>query len=376
MWLVLAFVSATLLGFYDTSKKASLRGNAVLPVLFLNTVFSTLIFSPFLLDYIGGFGWFSGTFLDTLPFGIDSSFSDCCCCAGDSCNCSGYASGSCGCGGCSCNCGLCAGAQTAGCQCFAETACSPLAARSFSNSLIFSEFAASHPVLYAHLLVVLKALIVLSSWICGYFGLKHLPLTIVGPINATRPVIVLVGAMLIFGERLNAYQWIGVLISLSSIFLMSRAGKKENIDFRSNRWIWCVAAATLLGAVSGLYDKHIMKSLSPMFVQSWFNLYQMIIMAVVCALMWYPRRHQTTPFHWSRAIPLISIFICLADFAYFTSLNDPDSMISVVSLVRRSSVIVSFLCGVIIFKERNIKAKVLDLALLLAGMAFIWLGTR
>lgn len=302
MWLVLAFISATFLGFYDTSKKASLKGNAVLPVLFLNTVFSTLIFSPFLLDYIGGFGWFTGTFLDTAS-GAESS-------------------------------------------------------------------------LQAHLLVVLKAFIVLSSWICGYFGLKHLPLTIVGPINATRPVIVLVGAMLIFGERLNAYQWIGVLISLSSIFLMSRAGKKENIDFRSNRWIWCVAAATLMGAVSGLYDKHIMKSLSPMFVQSWFNLYQMIIMAVVCALMWYPRRHQTTPFHWSRAIPLISIFICLADFAYFTSLNDPDSMISVVSLVRRSSVIISFICGVIIFKERNIKAKVLDLALLLAGMAFIWLGTR
>ena len=302
MWLALAFISATFLGFYDTSKKASLKDNAVLPVLFLNTVFSTLIFSPFLLDYIGSFGWFTGTFLDTAP-GAESS-------------------------------------------------------------------------LQAHLLVVLKAFIVLSSWICGYFGLKHLPLTIVGPINATRPVIVLVGAMLIFGERLNAYQWIGVLISLSSIFLMSRAGKKENIDFRSNRWIWCVAAATLLGAMSGLYDKHIMKSLSPMFVQSWFNLYQMIIMAVVCALMWYPRRHQTTPLHWSRAIPLISIFICLADFAYFTSLNDPDSMISVVSLVRRSSVIISFICGVILFKERNIKAKVLDLALLLAGMAFIWLGTR
>jgi transporter family protein len=302
MWLILAFVSATFLGFYDTSKKASLKDNAVLPVLFLNTVFSTLIFSPFLLDYICGSVWFTGSFLDT-----------------------------------------------------ASGAESPL---------------------YAHLLVVLKAFIVLSSWICGYFGLKHLPLTIVGPINATRPVIVLVGAMLIFGERLNACQWIGVLISLSSIFLMSRAGKKENIDFRRNRWIWCVAAATLLGAVSGLYDKYIMKSLSPMFVQSWFNFYQMIIMAVICGLMWYPKRHQTTPFHWSWAIPLISTFICLADFAYFSSLNDPDSMISVVSLVRRSSVIISFICGVIIFKERNIRAKLLDLTLLLAGMAFIWLGTR
>ena len=343
MWLVLAFVSATFLGFYDTSKKASLRDNAVLPVLFLNTVFSTLIFSPFLLDYIGGFGWFSGTFLDTLPFGSDGSF--------------------------------CTGAQTADCQSFAKSSCSPLAARAFSNSLIFSEFAASHPELYAHLLVVLKAFIVLSSWICGYFGLKHLPLSIVGPINATRPVLVLVGATLIFRESLNLYQWVGVLLTILSIFLMSHAGKKENIDFKSNKWIWCLAGAVLMGAVSGLYDKFIMKSLSPMFVQSWFNFYQMIIMAVVCGLMWYPRRHHGTPFRWSWAILLISIFICIADFAYFSALNDPDSMISVVSLVRRSSVIVSFACAALIFKERNMRAKIVDLGLILLGMAFIWIGT-
>ena len=302
MWLILAFVSATMLGFYDASKKASLKDNAVLPVLLLNTIFSTLIFSPFLADYISGSGWFAGGFLDTA---------------------SGY-----------------------------------------ENELT------------AHMMVVLKAFIVLSSWICGYFGLKHLPLTIVGPINATRPVLVLVGAMLFFGERLNIYQWIGVLLALLSIYLMSRAGKKEDIDFKSNRWIWCVATATLMGAISGLYDKFIMKSLNPMFVQSWFNLYQMIIMTVICGLIWYPTRHKTTPFRWSWAIPLISIFICLGDFAYFTSLSDPESMISVVSLVRRSSVIISFICGVIVFKERNIKAKLIDLAIILLGMAFIWIGTR
>ena len=301
MWLVLAFVSATFLGFYDTSKKASLRDNAVLPVLFLNTVFSTLIFSPFLLDYIGGFGWFSGTFLNT-------------------------ASGT-------------------------------------ENEV------------QAHLLVVLKAFIVLSSWICGYFGLKHLPLSIVGPINATRPVLVLVGATLIFGESLNLYQWVGVLLTILSIFLMSRAGKKENIDFKSNKWIWCLAGAVLMGAVSGLYDKFIMKSLSPMFVQSWFNFYQMIIMAVICGLLWYPKRHQSTSFTWRWSIPLISLFICIADFAYFTSLNDSGSMISVVSLVRRSSVIVSFACAALIFKERNLRAKIVDLGLILLGMAFIWMGT-
>ena len=300
MWLILAFVSATFLGFYDTSKKASLKDNAVLPVLLLNTIFSTLIFSPFLIEYVTGAGWFEGTAFET---------------------------------------------------------------------------AAQDHGVRAHMLVVLKAFIVLSSWIFGYFGLKHLPLTLVGPINATRPVLVLVGAMLIFRERLNAYQWAGVLLAVLSTYMMSRAGKKENIDFKNNKWVWCVAAATILGAISGLYDKHIMKALSPMFVQSWFNFYQMIIMTVICGLLWYPKRHHTTPFRWNWAIPLISVFICIADFAYFTSLADSESMISVVSLVRRGSVIISFICGAIIFKERNLRAKALDLALILAGMVLIWLGT-
>ena len=338
MWLILAFISATFLGFYDTSKKASLKGNAVLPVLFLNTIFSTLIFSPFLLDYIGGFGWFSGTVLDTTPYSPD----------------------------------FC-GTQLTDCQALPKPSCSPLAAGGSNNSLIHSTLCATAK---AHLLVVLKAFIVLSSWICGYFGLKHLPLSLVGPINATRPVLVLVGATLLFGERLNAYQWTGVLLTIFSIFLMSRAGKKENIDFKSNKWVWCLAGAVLMGAISGLYDKFIMKQLSPMFVQSWFNLYQMVIMAVICGLLWYPRRKESTPFTWRWSIPLISLFICIADFAYFSSLNNPESMISVVSLVRRSSVIVSFACAALIFKERNLRAKLLDLAIILLGMAFIWIGTN
>ena len=338
MWLVLAFVSATFLGFYDTSKKASLKDNAVLPVLFLNTVFSTLIFSPFLLDYIGGFGWFSGTFLDTAPF-----------------SCKSYSP------------------ET---QQLTDSTFSPLAERKSYNSLISSELHFTLNLLQAHMLVILKAFIVLSSWICGYFGLKHLPLSLVGPINATRPVLVLVGATLIFGERLNIYQWIGVLLTIFSIFLMSRAGKKENIDFKRNKWIWCLAGAVLMGAISGLYDKFIMKQLGPMFVQSWFNLYQMVIMAAICGLLWYPRRKESTPFTWRWSILLISLFICIADFAYYSSLNNPESMISVVSLVRRSSVIVSFACAALIFKERNLRAKAIDLALILLGMAFIWIGTK
>ena len=299
MWLTLAFTSAALLGFYDAAKKQSLTGNAVLPVLLLNTLFSALFLLPMIVSAECGFGWFDGTIL-----------------------------------------------------------------------------AASSGTLRAHGLVLFKAVIVLTSWIFGYFAMKHLPITIVGPINATRPVMVLVGAMLIFGERLNACQWTGVVLTLLSLFLLSRSSRREGVDFRHNVWILCIAVAALAAVVSGLYDKYIMARLDPVFVQSWYNLYQFFMMAVLTAAVWWPKRHASTPFHWSWAIPLISVFLSLADFAYLMALRDPDAMISVVSMVRRGSVVVSFACGALLFRERNLRAKAVDLILILVGMVFLWLGSR
>ena len=299
MWLLLAFCSAALLGFYVVFKKKSLNNNAVLPVLGLNTLFSSLIFLPLILI-------------------------------------SAYAP-------------------------------------SVLNGSIFYVPEAGWEV---HKFIILKSFIVLSSWIFGYFGLKHLPLTIVGPINATRPVMTLVGAMLIFGERLNMYQWIGVLLAIVSFFMLSRSGKKEGIDFKHDQWIWFIVLAAVLGAASGLYDKYLMGRFYNMVVQAWYNIYQLFIMGGVLMILWLPKRKSTTPFRWDWCIILISIFLSAADFVYFYALGMDGSMISIVSMVRRGSVIVSFLFGAMVFREKNLKSKAVDLILVLIGMFFLYLGSR
>ena len=290
MWILFAFISATLLGFYDVFKKQSLKDNAVLQVLLLNCLFSSIIFLPMV--------WYA-------PFG-------------------GWE---------------------------------------------------------VQKYIVMKAFIVLSSWICGYYAMKHLPLTIVGPVNASRPMLVLLGAMFMFGERLNLFQWTGVLLALSSFFLLKLGGKKEGIDFMRNRWALCLIAAALLGACSGLYDKYLMSSpeegglgLNRLTVQSYFNFYQLAIMLVVVILERW-KGDVETRFQWRWTIPLISLFICAADLAYFYSLSLGDAMISVVSMVRRGSVIVSFMMGAFLFHERNLKSKAVDLVLVLLGMLFLYLGT-
>ncbi len=298
MWLALAFCSAFLLGCYDVNKKLSLNGNAVIPVLFMNTLFSSLLFVPFIiLSFCTD--WLDGTMV-YVP------------------------------------------------QASMET----------------------------HLRVFVKAIIVLSSWISGYFALKHLPLTLAGPIKATQPVLTLLGALLIFGERLNGYQWAGVLCALASFYLLSLSGKKEGICFAHNRWIFLMFLSIMMGALSGLYDKHLMRSLDVMTVQVWFNIYQLAIMLVVLFTLWYPNRKKTTPFQWRWNIIFISLFLCMADWIYFYALTFPDSMISIVSMVRRSSVLVTFTAGALFFHEKNLKSKALDLLLVLLGMICLYLGTK
>lgn len=231
--------------------------------------------------------------------------------------------------------------------------------------------------------IVLKACIVLSSWLCAYFGMKHLPLTLVGPINATRPMMVLIGAIFVFGEKLNPLQWIGVILGIISFFLLSRSEKKEGIDFMHNRWILMVILGAILGAVSGLYDKFLMATpsngglgINRMTMQSYYNFYQAGIMALMLVFLWWPHRKKSTPFLWRWSIPLISIFLTIADFVYFYSLSLEGSMVSVISLARRSSVIVSFLVAALLFHEKNLRSKAIDLTLLLLGMLFLYFGSK
>lgn len=289
-WLLFAFLSAALLGCYDAFKKHSLNGNAVLVVLFLNTVFCSIFFLP---------------------------------------------------------------------------------------TVFYAPFGGWEVQKY----VILKSCIVLSSWICGYYAMANLPLTLVGPINATRPVMVLVGALLVFGERLNTYQWIGVTLAMLSFYMLKRSGKKEGIDFTS-KWILSLVAAVVLGAVSGLYDKYLMApveqgglALNRLTVQAYFNFYQALFMAGILVISSKSSKG-LRGFEWRWTIPLISIFICLADLAYFYALSLDGAMISVVSMVRRASVVVSFMLGVFIFHERNLRSKAFDLALVLLGMLFLYLGTK
>jgi len=227
-----------------------------------------------------------------------------------------------------------------------------------------------------HALVLLKSVIVSISWITGLMGLKNLPITTAGTIKASRPVFVLLGSILIFGERLNLWQWVAIIIAMFALWLLGRTSKKEGVDFARNKWIFCMWIAVISGVISALLDKRLMSSMEPMFVQGWCNLYIALIMAVIVLFGRFTHRSYYQPYKHDWAIWLIALFITASDFLYFLSLSTGDSMLSVVSMLRRSSVIITFLCGAVVFKEKHLHEKGLALLILLIGMAILVFSSR
>ena len=302
MWVVLAFISALCLGFYDISKKIALRDNAVVDVLTLSVIISSLLLSvPLLLSY----------------------------------------------------------------------ACPAMMQQTLFYVPTLS--------LKGHLLTVLKSAIVLSSWIFAYISLKHLPISVVSPMQATRPMWTLIGALLIFNERLNGLQWIGVLLAIGSILVFSFYTRHPRTprsprDPSLNRYYLALTLAILLGACSGLYDKYLMRRFDHNAVQVYYTFYQALMMIIT----WLVMRRKTIINRQSSlvqlsiknvgAIVLISLFLVMSDNVYMLALSYPDSMIAIVSTIRRGGAVIGFAYGLLFLKEQDPLPKLLCMAGICAGL--------
>lgn len=219
-----------------------------------------------------------------------------------------------------------------------------------------------------HLMLFVKAMLVGASWFFGYMGIKSLPLSIATPIRATGPFWTIAFAVWFFHESPTPKQWLGVALILVSFSAFTLVGRREGIHFHRDKAVFFMVAATLLGAASSLYDKFLLQqaALAPGQVQAWFTIYTCLILAPPTVL--WLRRKNRHPFHWHWAVPVIGITLLAADLLYFTAIAQPDALISLISPVRRSSVVVSFLLGIFLFREKHLRAKGACVAGIVAGL--------
>ncbi|MGI9240602.1 MAG: hypothetical protein ACR2RV_07360, partial [Verrucomicrobiales bacterium] len=138
---------------------------------------------------------------------------------------------------------------------------------------------------------------------------------------------------------------------------------------------WFMVAATVLGAMSSIYDKFLLQhiGLEATTVQAWFSVYLVVVLAPFY-VAWRRGLWTHSEFRWRWSIPLIGISLLVADLFYFTAVGDESALISVISPLRRMSVLVTFAGGVWLFHERSfLRYKLVCLCGILLGVALLYL---
>jgi drug/metabolite transporter (DMT)-like permease len=220
-----------------------------------------------------------------------------------------------------------------------------------------------------------KGFLVSASWIFGYFALKHLPITIAGPIRSSAPLWTILFAVFFLGEKPAPIQWLGVGMILVAFYGFSLLGRAEGIRFHRDKWVACLLVATLLGAMSVVYDKVLLQNLGLRVatLQFWFAVYLVVVM-LPFVLVWRfgLKEADRGTFEWRWMIPAVGVGLLVTDSLYFAAIASEGALISVISPIRRTSAMVGFLGGILILKERqNLRWKAVALLLMIAGVAVL-----
>ncbi|MBR1920973.1 MAG: EamA family transporter [Kiritimatiellae bacterium] len=239
-------------------------------------------------------------------------------------------------------------------------------------------FAATLALPWPHVLRMLfKSCIVGASWTATYMALRTLPITCAAPIRATGPLWTLLGAVVLFAEVPTSVQAVGMALVVAGCVAFSRSAAHEGIDFRQNRAVLLAFLGTVLGSCSALYDKHLLRGLGiPSETVLWWFLGGMCLIYAAAVLVerFAARSRARAAFDWRWTIPLVGILLAVSDACYFNAIATPGARISVLSMIRRSSVVVTFFLGGAVFHETNLRRKALALAAILAGVAALCLA--
>lgn len=223
-----------------------------------------------------------------------------------------------------------------------------------------------------HFLLFFKAVIVTTSWVFTFHAVSRLPLSVTAPVRASAPIFTIAMAVAFMGERPSAIEWLGIGISLLGYLAMSFASRKETGHFFTNIWILSMFFGTFLGSVSGIYDKFLLQRehLNPLAIQFFYNIYMATLQGVLILGQHLVKKGSLTKirFQFRPVIFAVGVFLVAADRLYFLAVHDPDALISVVTIIRRSNVLISFLGGLFFFHERRSALKNLSMAGILLGL--------
>lgn len=222
-----------------------------------------------------------------------------------------------------------------------------------------------------HGIIFLKSLCVFLAWICNFSAIKKLPVSFSGVMETSGMVFATIIGVTVLSEPYSLFQGIGLVLVLAGLILLNirktnDIQKDEGIRFK---YVILCLMGTMFNSTSGIIDKVVMNYVTSSQLQFYFMLYMVLLYGVYVLVTRTKISIKTlikNPY-----IPIMAILLVLGDRALFEANANPESTVVAITLIKRSAVFVSILCGRLIFKEKNILYRVMCACIILAG---IWVS--
>lgn len=210
-----------------------------------------------------------------------------------------------------------------------------------------------------------KASVVCIAWLFSFVALDGMSVSLFGVMELARMVFSTLLGVFALKEDFTLPKAIGVALVILGLVLVNI--KKDSKSKQVSLWI--VTASVLncfFNALSGTLDKILMKHMESSQLQFWFMLFMSLIYGVILLI----KREKVSvksvgTNYW---IPLMSISLIIGDRLLFDANASPQSQVTLMTLIKQSSVIVTVITGWLFFKEKNILYKLMCSMIVLSGI--------
>ena len=237
-------------------------------------------------------------------------------------------------------------------------------------------------------LFFLKTFFIFVAWILELIAFRLFYVSSLQPINSIRSVIGFAAGILVFGEAVLWWRFVGVAVVFAGLIILNVIDKKfakENaliapdktfeqqaVSRKNAALAVCLfVISCVIQEILSIFDRIFMQNYLPSQMQFWFMLFISALAWVGFLLQcWKSKKWLVQKSNFADwKIYLCGIILALADRSLFTAIAADDVLMSVVAILKQLSIVVAVVLGGIMFKEPALKQKLAVLALILCGIS-------
>ncbi|MBE7042929.1 MAG: hypothetical protein E7399_05485 [Ruminococcaceae bacterium] len=214
-------------------------------------------------------------------------------------------------------------------------------------------------------LVFVKSAVVCTAWIFAFRALKKMSVSLYGIMDLSRMIFSTLLGVLVLGESMTLPKTMGIILVIAGLLL---ANLKRDSDTKGMTCSVLIAALLncFFNALSGTMDKILMRTMQSSQLQFWFMLFMTMIYGIILLIQKETISIKTLKSNiW---IPLMSISLVVGDKFLFEANASPDSQVTLMTVIKQSSVLITVLAGWLVFKEKHILYKMACAAIVISGI--------